>query len=305
MRSPWFPFATRTEYDQFPTGAFRDAEHRKAVWHTTEGGGVLNWYNTSGGIPHFTILKTGAIHQHYSCNRYSRALRNLRGGVETNTDGAIQVELEGHAGQDLTAEQRVSITMLASWLTSEDHVEPRFPMGRLSKPYRRATNEEWDNGKGHFAHGQIPEQDHHDPDMTDSTWAALLAGLPDGAWDDVPDRAVPVRAVLQRGDNGPRVQNWQRILLAMGYELPEFGADSNFGEETEIVTKQSEVDMGLAPDGIVSVEQARLAMNVVAQRNTTPVLPAVVTELDDWDMVRGHLAAARERIEAAEQLIPN
>lgn len=293
MRAPWCPFAERTEYDQFQTGAFRDAEHRKAVWHKTQGGGVLNWYNTSGGIPHFTILATGVLHQHYSCNRYSRALRNLRGGVETNTDGAIQVEIEGFSGEDVTDAQRVTITQLAAWLTDESHVEPAFPMGRLSKPYRVATADEWDNGKGHFAHGQIPEQDHTDPDMTDSTWQALLDGVTGGA--DPVAVSPQIDRQLRRGDSGPKVKNWQRTLMAMGFELPKSGADSEFGEETEDATKLSEVAMGLAPDGVVSVEQARLAMNVVAQRQQTPT-PAPVPVLSDTDMARGHIVGALEDV---------
>jgi hypothetical protein len=183
MRDAWWSQAVRTEFKKFPTGAFRDVEHRKAVWHTTQGGdGVLSWYPQSGNIPHFTIMTNGEIHQHYSCNRWSRALRNLRGGVETNTDGAIQVELVGFAGEDLTAEQLVTVERLAAWMTKQDHVAPVFPMGRLSKPYTRATPKQWDDGVGHFAHGMVPEQDHSDPDMTDSTWAALQAGVLGGTW---------------------------------------------------------------------------------------------------------------------------
>ena len=171
MQADWCPFAEAYVYDEWPTGPFRDPFNRKAVWHTTEGSdSVLNWYPVSGGIPHFTILTTGVIKQHYSCNNFSRALRNFRGGVETNTDGAIQIEIVGYAGKEHTPAQLASIRRLAAWLTDEKHVAPVFPMGRLSKPYRRATNEEWDDGVGHFAHGQIPEQDHTDPDMTDATW---------------------------------------------------------------------------------------------------------------------------------------
>ncbi|MEM7096207.1 MAG: hypothetical protein AAF567_24590 [Actinomycetota bacterium] len=227
MRAAWCPFAERHEYAQWPTGPLRDTEHRKAVWHTTQGGdGVLSWYPVSGGIPHFTIMLNGAIKQHYSCLNFSRALRNLRGGVETNTDGAIQIEIVGYAGKDHTPRQRASITRLTAWFTAESHVAPLLPMGRLSKPYRRATFAEWDHGVGHFGHGNVPEQDHHDPDMTDSTHAALVAGL--GIDDDpppTPAEPAPAPAGSQRsgnrvapdglirpGDHGPGVELFQRRL---------------------------------------------------------------------------------------------
>ena len=216
MRADWAPFARRHEYLRWPTGPMRDTENRKGVMHTTQGGdGVLTWYPVSGGIPHFTIMTTGEVVQHYACSRHSRALRNLRGGVETNTDGAIQVEIVGYAGKEHTPAQRTAITQLVRWLTAEGHVPPTTPMGRMSKPYRQATFAEWDNGEGWFAHGQIPEQDHTDPDMTDATWEAFLAGLgaePPAGVDRPPVtwRVVGPTDVIRPGDSGLGVELWQR-----------------------------------------------------------------------------------------------
>ena len=252
MRTDWAPFARRRIYPRWATGPFRDPVHRKAVWHTTEGHDtVLDWYETSGGIPHFTILTTGIIYQHYACSMYSRALRNLRGGVETNTDGAIQVEIVGFAGREHTLAQRNAIIQLAKWLTEENHVAPVFPMGRLSKPYLQATEDQWDNGVGHFAHGHIPEQDHTDPNMTDLTWAALRAGVHAGE----PEEPLVERDDLIRpGDVSAEVLLHIRRLNAL---LELQGSSRRIGESTRYhdlavrATKSLQRWADIEVDGIV------------------------------------------------------
>jgi len=180
----WAPFALVRVFDNWQTGVFRDLKHPKGVIHRTMGndGGLFQWYQKQGGIPHFTIgngigagRPDGEITQHYSLDRFSRALRNKRGGVETNSDGAIQIEIVGLV--ESTPAQLLSLAELCAWLTSEGHIVPEFPMGRLSKPYQRATNDEWDNGVGWFAHGNIPEQDHGDPDLTDAEWAVVCTAV--------------------------------------------------------------------------------------------------------------------------------
>lgn len=85
----------------------------------------------------------------------------------------------------------------------------------------------------------------------------------------------PQGGAIQRGDKGPEVRAWQLALLAFRSAiLPKFGADGDFGAETEEATKTFQSAMGLPPTGVVGPE-AREAMQRVlsASRTGAPRTP--------------------------------
>lgn len=55
---------------------------------------------------------------------------------------------------------------------------------------------------------------------------------------------------LKRGDKGAEVANLQRALLSLGYPLPKYGADGDFGEETEQAVTHFQAEHGLTASGI-------------------------------------------------------
>ena len=57
--------------------------------------------------------------------------------------------------------------------------------------------------------------------------------------------------VLQKGDTGARVGKAQERLLVLGYELPQWGADEDYGNETETAVKLFQSDHGLPEDGVL------------------------------------------------------
>jgi peptidoglycan hydrolase-like protein with peptidoglycan-binding domain len=57
--------------------------------------------------------------------------------------------------------------------------------------------------------------------------------------------------VLQVGSTGAPVTLVQQALIALGYPLPRFGADGNFGDETKRAVNAFQRDVGLTPDGRV------------------------------------------------------
>ena len=59
---------------------------------------------------------------------------------------------------------------------------------------------------------------------------------------------------LKRGSKGEEVRKVQQMLLERGYKLPKYGADGDFGAETEKAVKQFQKDWGLKQDGIVGPE---------------------------------------------------
>lgn len=67
------------------------------------------------------------------------------------------------------------------------------------------------------------------------------------------DEQTPVTALptLKRGNKGEYVKQLQQKLISKGYPLPRYGADSDFGAETESAVKAFQRDHGLTGDGIV------------------------------------------------------
>ena len=60
-----------------------------------------------------------------------------------------------------------------------------------------------------------------------------------------------VLPTLRRGDNGEKVAYLQKLLMDRGYALPKYGADGDFGAETEKAVKAFQRDWGLKEDGVV------------------------------------------------------
>lgn len=66
---------------------------------------------------------------------------------------------------------------------------------------------------------------------------------------------------LKRGCKGWDVKELQKILIEVGYKLPEYGADGDFGEETEKVVKAYQKANNLTVDGIVGKQTLAVLLN--------------------------------------------
>ena len=58
---------------------------------------------------------------------------------------------------------------------------------------------------------------------------------------------------LQKGDKGDDVKELQQDLMKLGYSLPKYGADGDFGGETKKAVQSFQLDHGLIVDGIMNV----------------------------------------------------
>jgi hypothetical protein len=177
------PFADQSRrYDSaFPTQVYRGGPN-KGVLHTTETTG-LPGYSGGSMAPHFTVVpnlstRTVKIYQHFDTRRPSRALVDLSGGVQTNNDGVVQIELAGTcstSGPGLfwpTAPEWAldPVRELLGWINADRGI-PLVgpPRGWLSYPASygrsavRMTPTEWDNFAGWCGHQHVPENDHGDP----------------------------------------------------------------------------------------------------------------------------------------------
>lgn len=58
-------------------------------------------------------------------------------------------------------------------------------------------------------------------------------------------------SLIQKGSKGNLVRIAQEKLLVKGYKLPKYGADGDFGTETETAVKELQADAKIAVDGII------------------------------------------------------
>jgi hypothetical protein len=155
----------------------------KIVHHTTEGfkaADAMGAYKTSNSDPHFTVDAT-TIYQHIDTSFFARSLVNKSGGVETNLDKAIQIEVVGFAGKPKNTATLNNVAKLCRWIEATHGVPKVWPNG-LPKTgatdpgghNRNATN--WDNKGGHYGHSQVPENSHWDPGYTKKEVEIIMGG---------------------------------------------------------------------------------------------------------------------------------
>lgn len=78
---------------------------------------------------------------------------------------------------------------------------------------------------------------------------------------------------LNRGLSGAAVSAMQQDLLALGFKLPQYGADGDFGAETEKAVKDFQYTYGITVDGIVGPQTAaaiKEALNLLAEERWNP-----------------------------------
>ena len=83
-----------------------------------------------------------------------------------------------------------------------------------------------------------------------------------------PEKEVPVETVktLKKGSKGAAVKELQQRLLDLGYKLPRYGADGDYGNETVAAVKAFQKDWGLKQDGIAGPETQKMLNSVPGQQ---------------------------------------
>lgn len=191
-----FPSANRTAQWYYRTvGGANMGPVEKVVWHTTEGDGWPS-YDDGKKAPHYTVRpdfrsKTMLWRQHFPDDVNSRAMRNEPGGVQTNLDGALQVEIVGTCDETrswpanmlrswrLDDWQVEGLALFVAWANREHGVPLAAPglwlaygkdvraPGRVPASYgdspARMTGRTWDRFRGHCGHLHAPENHHGDP----------------------------------------------------------------------------------------------------------------------------------------------
>lgn len=117
--------------------------------------------------------------QHLPLNHSAAAMRNLPGGVQTNNDGCIQIEIVWRAadGDVLPRQALDSLKKGLLWICSttgipysfvdDFHYYPPENSHRLGKEPWRLQGSDWDNFRGICGHQHAPENVHGDPGKLD------------------------------------------------------------------------------------------------------------------------------------------
>lgn len=133
--------------------------------------------------PHFTVdVQDGRFKcwQHISIRRAAKALRNKPGGVQTNREGVIQIEIVGWADYNPTLhpEMVTGLQKLMRWIESQTYITPTcdvefYPYppknARLGREPWRMTFDEWVRYSGWCAHQHTPENEHGDVGALDKS----------------------------------------------------------------------------------------------------------------------------------------
>ena len=148
----------------------------KIVHHTTEGSsaeGAMGAFRSNRSDPHFTVDAVN-VFQHIDTAEGARALRNQAGGVQTNRDSAVQIELVGFAHLPKDRRALTNLARLCRWIESTHGVPRTWPAG-LPRPARNGRDpgghnrdpQIWDSQGGHYGHCHVPENTHWDPGYTE------------------------------------------------------------------------------------------------------------------------------------------
>ena len=77
-------------------------------------------------------------------------------------------------------------------------------------------------------------------------------------------------AILRKGSTGPEVKSLQKKLLQIGYYLGSYGADGDYGENTELAVRLLQKDSNLTVDGVFGKQTSKaldLAVSNAAAAN--------------------------------------
>lgn len=167
---PLYPAADKSVHGN-SAGAYTGGPY-KGVLHTTEGStgsGAISAFQANNSWPHFLVDYVGKVWQFFDTNVAGRALVNLAGGVETNRDSAIQIEIVGFAAQPNSHPQAQldALNALMRWIEANTGVKAKGPGRGFASAYGqnnlRFSFAEWDAFDGWCGHCHVPENDHWDP----------------------------------------------------------------------------------------------------------------------------------------------
>lgn len=183
----------------------------KIVHHTTEGATAkvaMEAFKANKSDPHFTV-DANSVFQHIDTAEGARALRNAPGGVETNRDSAVQIELVGFAHLPKDQQALTNLARLCRWIETSHGIPRVWPSG-LPRSAKNGADpgghnrdpQSWDNQSGHFGHCHVPENTHWDPGYLETEVTFIMNATFD-TQDNLVSPALPIVAAKAMRSAGP------------------------------------------------------------------------------------------------------
>lgn len=171
----FYPRAEQITFVGATGGTYVNAPFR-GVLHTTQSTNYTpskyEYYGHSNP-PHFTVARKGGearVYQHYSIRVAARALVNLDGGVQTNRQNAVQIEIAWRAENiaALPPTMKEALRQLMAWISNECGIQLAAPEFFGEEAYgngslARMSASEWNSFNGWCGHQHVPENVHWDP----------------------------------------------------------------------------------------------------------------------------------------------
>jgi len=277
-------------------------------WHSTEGTSLPS-YDGGSMAPNFTAKPDFAAkrlvwYQHFDFDVSSRALRNLTGGVETNTLNVGQVEIVGtcdpttHAKWARSGIQHLYMAELPDWAIRDlaafakwantNHGVP-LSSGLTFKAYPssyggngvRMNGTQWNNFTGHCGHQHVPENDHGDPGAF--PMAAILAAAKNGTTqeDDVAltdaDKTWIANAIKTNSFAGV----WNTDAIGAPADAGDVKTNPTWAAQSILKDIQARVRANTAAEAAQSAAIAKLAQLVGSDVDTEQVVAAVQKAIAD------------------------
>ncbi|HEY6021561.1 MAG TPA: peptidoglycan-binding domain-containing protein [Candidatus Paceibacterota bacterium] len=266
----------------------------KALLHATiSGSNSLPGYSDGYSAPHETYLYDMATKrvravQHTLYTIASRSLRNEPGGVETNRDHTLQIELAGYIGSypkvfpaggfDIETAPTTYWEQVAD-LWGEvvvSHGVKNFTYGKPWIPANRMSLSVWDNYGGLCAHILCPENDHVDLQISSEIQNLLLEKIWGGGTVIVPPPIKPpisnttpptfplpkyhyfyypsssiyVHSGWYSSADRLGLRTWQARMRYRGWPI---SVDGVYGNETNSVARAFQHEKGLTVDGKIGL----------------------------------------------------
>ena len=87
---------------------------------------------------------------------------------------------------------------------------------------------------------------------------------------------------VRKGDKGDAVRYLQTLLMKRGYDLGKWGADGDFGAQTEKAVKQFQRDWGLKVDGVCGEQTWKMLMSTPEKpKQYTVTIPHLSSSVAD------------------------
>lgn len=237
----------------------------RAVWHTTENdpdktsaASIAEYLNRVGYQVHIVWNPvSGEIVQMLPANLAGRGLENAAGGVQTNREGqvCIQIEVVGRASEPFTNGPMKGLGEIMAYLDA-NAIPRQWPQGPPPHVNHRSTASTgvWKGHGGHYGHSQVPENHHTDPGALD---VGKLFGGKGGA-SEKPSKGS------QGGVKAPKwpgvyleypplkktaaCRKWQKRMKDRGWILE---VDGMYGPISKSKCEAFQREKGLQVDGIV------------------------------------------------------